>query len=284
MSLAMRLGGVGIFTVALCACSGSKMQSSPSPAPPPSSVPAHIVVVMEENHSYSEIIGAADAPYINSLATKGALFTQSFAVAHPSQPNYLALFSGSTQGITDDSCPHTFTGGSLESQLVAAGKTFAGYAEGLPQTGSSVCAAGEYARKHAPWTNFSQDQPGDNQPFSNFPTDFSQLPLVSFVIPNLLDDMHDGTVQAGDTWLKDNLSAYVSWATNNNSVLIVTWDEDDESQNNQVPTIFVGAGIKPGQYPETINHYNVLRTIENLYGLPALGNAANAVPITDVWK
>ena len=73
-----------------------------------SSVPAHIVVVIDENHSYSEIIGSSDAPYINSLATEGALFTQSFAVAHPSQPNYLALFSGSTHGITNDSCPHTF--------------------------------------------------------------------------------------------------------------------------------------------------------------------------------
>jgi hypothetical protein len=70
----------------------------------------------------------------------------------------------------------------------------------------------------------------------------------------------------------------------NNSVLIITWDEDDGSHNNQIPTVFVGGGIKPGQYSETINHYNVLRTIENLYGLPAPGNAANTTPITDVWK
>ena len=83
--------------------------------------------------------------------------------------------------------------------------------------------------------------------------------------------MHDGTIQEGDAWLKNNLSTYVNWAMNNNSVLIVTWDEDDGSQNNQIATIFVGGVIKPGQYSEMINHYNILSTIENLYGLPAPG-------------
>jgi len=277
----MRIAAIALSAVFLCTCSVSKMQSGPAQQ---SSTPAHIVVVMEENRSFSEIIGSSVAPYINSLAAAGALFTQSFAVAHPSQPNYLALFSGSTQGVTNDSCPHTFLGPSLESQLVAAGKTFSGYSEGLPQPGSSVCTAGEYARKHAPWADFSQDESSDNQPFSSFPSDFSQLPLVSFVIPNLMDDMHDGTIQQGDAWLKTNLSAYVNWAMNNNSVLIVTWDEDDGSQNNQIATIFVGGPIKPGKYSETIDHYNVLSTIEHRYGLSALGNAAGAVPITDIWN
>src|SRR5690348_427729 len=104
--------------------------------------PDHIVVVMEENHSYSEIIGSSQAPYINSLAAEGALFTNSFAIGHPSQPNYLAIFSGSTQGISDDSCPHTFSTASLESELLAKGDTFTGYSEGLPQAGSGVCSLG----------------------------------------------------------------------------------------------------------------------------------------------
>ena len=270
-----------VLAVGFCGCSGTHMQSNPSPA---SSAPAHIVIVVEENHSYSEIIGSPAAPYINSLATQGALLTQSFGISHPSQPDYLALFSGSTQGITDDSCPHTFSASSLESELISAGKTFTGYSEGLPQAGSSACSTGEYARKHVPWTDFSQDQANDNQPFSSFPSDFTRLPLVSFVIPDLLDDMHDGSIQQGDAWLKNNLSAYVDWAMNNNSALIVTWDEDDGTDNNQVATVFVGGAIKPGQYSETISHYSVLRTIENLYGLPALANAGNAAPITDVWK
>ncbi len=253
-------------------------------SPPTIPTPAHVIVVMEENHSYLEIIGSSEAPYINSLAAQGALFTQSFAIGHPSQPNYLAFFSGSTQGITDDSCPHTFSTSSLESGLLAAGKTFTGYSEGLPKAGSQVCTSGEYARKHVPWTDFSKDKSSDNQPFTSFPSDFTKLPLVSFVIPNLLDDMHDGTIQQGDTWLQTNLSAYVNWAQTNNSLLIVTWDEDDGSENNQVPTIFVGESVNPGRYSEKINHYNLLRTIEDMYGLPHLGKAARAKPITDVWK
>jgi hypothetical protein len=276
-----RIFGLGItLALGFCGCSGTKMQSSA----PTQTTPAHIVIVMEENHSYAEIIGSAEAPYINSLATQGALFTQSFAITHPSQPNYLALFSGSTQGITDDTCPHTFSAASLESELLSAGKSFAGYSEGLPEVGSETCGSGEYARKHVPWTDFTQDQTGDNQPFSSFPSDFTKLPLVSFVIPNLLDDMHDGTIQQGDAWLKDNLSSYVAWAMNHNSVLIVTWDEDDGTENNQIATIFVGGAVKVGQYSETINDYSVLRTIETVYGLSPLANAGSASPITDIWK
>jgi phosphatidylinositol-3-phosphatase len=247
--------------------------------------PAHIVIVMEENHSYADIIGSASAPYINALANEGALFTSSFAVTHPSQPNYLALFSGSTQGSTDDSCPLTFQGANLASELIAAGLTFTGYAEDLPDVGYTGCTSGSYARKHSPWVNFTTVPSSDNQPFSSFPSSFnySQLPTVSFVIPNLNNDMHDGTIQQGDTWLKNTIDPYVQWAKSNNSLLIVTWDEDDSSQNNQIPTIFVGPMVKSGQYSETINHYTVLRTLEDMYGLTPLNNSANVSGISDCW-
>ena len=246
--------------------------------------PSHVIVVMEENHSYSEIIGSPDAPYINALAAAGASFTNSFAITHPSQPNYLDLFSGLNQGVTDDSCPHTFSTQNLESELIAAGKTFAGYSEGLPAKGSEICSSGEYARKHVPWTNFTNDPSGNNLPFTSFPTNFADLPVVSWVIPDLLDDMHDGTILEGDTWLQTNLSPYVDWARTHNSLLIVTWDEDDGSEGNQIPTIFVGPMVKPGEYSEQIDHYNVLRTLEDMYGLPHLGNSSKAKPITNVWK
>ena len=258
------------------------LQTPAGPAAIPA--PAHVIVVIEENHSYSQIIGSGQAPYINSLSTQGALFTNSFAITHPSQPNYLALFSGSKHGITDDSCPHTFTGRSLESLLLAAGKTFKGYSEDLPGVGSMVCSYGKYARKHAPWTDFSKDLASDNRPFSNFPSDFSKLPTVAWVIPNLDDDMHDGTIQQGDRWLQTNLMPYVTWAQNNNSLLIVQFDEDDGTSGNHIATIFVGPMVKPGKYSEKINHYNVLRTIEDMYRLAHLGRTAIATPITDVWK
>ena len=246
--------------------------------------PDHVVIVMEENHSFSEIIGSSSAPFINSLAQQGALFTQSFAVEHPSEPNYLDLFSGSNQGVTDDSCPHTFSTENLASELAAAGRTFTGFSEGLPSAGSTVCTSGEYARKHVPWVNFTNVPSSANQPFTSFPMDFTTLPTVSFVIPDLLDDMHDGTIAQGDAWLQQNMDAYIQFAQTHNSLLIITWDEDDGTMNNQVATIFLGPMVKQGRFAEMINHFNVLRTIEDLYGLTHAGAAANATAITDVWQ
>src|SRR5579859_4214 len=246
--------------------------------------PDHVVIVIEENHSFSSIIGSSQAPFINSLAQQGALFTQSFAIGHPSEPNYLEFFSGSNQGITDDSCPHTFSVENLASELTAAGLTFTGFSEDLPSVGSTVCTSGAYARKHNPWSNFTNVATSANQPFTSFPTDFTTLPTIFFVIPNLNDDMHDGTISQGDTFLQQHLNAYVQFAQTHNSLLIVTWDEDDNSSNNQIPTFFVGPMVKTGQFNETINHFNVLRTIEDLYGLTHAGSAATATAISDVWK
>ena len=246
--------------------------------------PDHVVIVIEENHAFASIIGSSSAPYINSLAQQGALFTQSFAVEHPSQPNYLDLFSGSNQGVTDDSCPHTFSTENLASELAAAGQTFTGFSEDLPAAGSTVCTSGAYAEKHAPWVNFTNVPATSNQPFTSFPTDFTNLPTVSIVDPNLNDDMHDGTIAQGDTWLQQHIDSYVQFAQTHNSLLIVTWDEDDSASGNHIATIFVGPMVKQGQFAETINHFNVLRTVEDLYGLTHIGGAATATPISDVWK
>lgn len=248
--------------------------------------PAHVVVVVEENHSYSGIIGnTTAAPYFNSLASQGASMTSSFAISHPSEPNYMALFGGSTFGLTSDQCPVSEgNAANLGSELLAAGHTFVGYSEDLPSTGSTTCASGGYARKHAPWVNFSNVPAADSVPFSSFPTDYSTLPTLSFVIPNLTDDMHDGTISQADSWLNTNLSSYATWAQTNNSVLIVTWDEDDYSQSNQIPTIITGQHVKPGQYSETINHYTVLATLEQIYGLTPVGSSAGVSPITDIWN
>ncbi|PYM18239.1 MAG: hypothetical protein DMD81_06515 [Candidatus Rokuibacteriota bacterium] len=236
-----------------------------------------------ENHSYSQIIGSASAPYINSLAQQGALFTDSHAVTHPSEPNYLAFFSGSTQGLTDDSCPHTYSSANLASELIAAGLTFGGYSEDLPSVGSTVCTSGAYARKHNPWVNFTNVPSNANMPFTSFPSDPSLLPTVAIVVPNQNNDMHDGTIQQADTWLKQHIDPYLQWAWTHNSLLIVTWDEDDFTSVNRIPTIFVGPMVQPGQYGETINHYNVLRTLEDMYGLGHAGASATAAPITDIW-
>ncbi len=254
----------------------------PAALPPP---PAHTVIVVMENHGYGEVIGGTQAPYLNRLAREGALFTDSRAVTHPSEPNYLALFSGSTQGVSDDSCPHQFPRPNLAAELIAAGRTFTGYSEGLPAAGSAVCASGEYARKHVPWTNFPDVPAADSQPWTSFPAgQYQRLPTVSFVIPDLCHDMHDCPVPAGDAWLRAHLSGYAAWALTHDSLLIVTWDENDGSPGNQIPTIIAGQPVRPGRYGQPITHYSVLRTLETLYRLPLLGHAATAGLIRGIWK
>jgi hypothetical protein len=249
--------------------------------------------VIEENHAYSQIINSPDAPYINRLAAQGALFTQSFGIAHPSQPNYLALFSGSMQGITDSSCPHTFTTPNLGHNLIAAGLTFAGYSEDLPSVGSIVCNEGHYARKHNPWVNWQDSATNGlpattNLPMTSFPREYSTLPTVSIIVPNQINDMHNGkgseAILAGDRWLQTHLDAYVQWAQQHNSLLIVTWDEDNKKENNRIATLFIGPMVQAGRYEQRITHYNVLRTIEELYGLSHSGASAVAIPITHIWK
>lgn len=245
----------------------------------------HVVLVIEENRSFQTIIGSKDAPYINELAGKGALFTQSFAITHPSEPNYLALFAGDTEGLTDDSCPHSYTGANLADALTAKGLGFALYSESLPQEGFADCGTLDklYRRKHNPVPNFASVPTEANQPFSAFPADYSKLPTVAYVVPNMMDDMHDGTVPQADAWLKQNLDGYVQWALKNHGLLIVTWDEDDGTQNNQIPTLIVGQDVKPGRYDQKIDHYAVLRTLTDMYHLKPIGNAKKAKPIGKIW-
>ncbi len=230
--------------------------------------PDHVVVVIFENKTYSNFIGDYSLdPYINSLVddTHSALFTQSYSLVHHSQPNYLILFSGSDQGVIDNTLPSPlpFTTTNLGASLLKKGKTFIGYAESMPSVGYTLEDDGLtsplYVHKHNPWVNW-QDASADsipaalNQPFSYFPSssNYSSLPTVSFVVPNLTDDMHNGTswqtaITTGDTWLKNNLDSYVQWAKVNNSLLIITWDEDNDDAYNHIATIFIGQMVKEGQ-------------------------------------
>ena len=278
------------LAVGVCAHSATATQDGSAPPLPR---PDHIVMVIEENHSYSQIIDSPDAPYINRLAAQGAVFTQSFGVTHPSQPNYLALFSGSTQGITNSRCHHTFTTPNLGHALLAAGMTFAGYSEDLPSVGFLSCRAELYARKHIPWVNWQGSVTNGlpataNLPMTSFPTDYSKLPTVSIIVPNLVNDMHNGKgparIRTGDRWLREHLETYVQWAQEHNSLLIVTWDEDNDKEHNQIVTLFVGPMVQAGRYDQRITHYNVLRTIEDLYGLSHAVASAEAIPISQIWK
>jgi hypothetical protein len=268
----------------------------------------HVVIVMEENRTVTQIIGdRVNAPFINSLADGGVRLGSMFAIEHPSQPNYLQLFSGSNQGVMDDNLPKNFSKTvtatfpfktpNLGAEILAQGFTFAGYSEQLETAGTSDLADYDphsattpdvyYRRKHNPWANWvaklsptpTNQIPGTvNRPFTAFPTNFSLLPTVSFVIPNQLHDMHDGSRKEGDDWLRANLSNYAAWAKTNNSLLIVTWDEDDYNSINQIPTVFSGAFLRNGTaVGGTWTLHNLLRTLEDMYGSPTHAGSAAQV-------
>lgn len=261
--------------LAWCCIAPAQAQSLP--------LPDHIVIVVEENQHFTQIIGNPDAHFINSLASQGTLFTQSYGVTHPSQPNYLALFTGSTYGLTSNACPLGLKGDNLASSLLTKGLSFASYSESMPGAGFEGCAHGAYQRKHNPTANW-KGLATLNLPFSAFPKDYSRLPTVALVVPDQLNDMHDGSIARGDAWLAEKIGPYAKWAMTHNSLLIVTWDEDDGSRDNRVATLFIGPMVTQGNSMQRINHYSILRTIEEMYGLPYLGESKHAQPVGGIWR
>src|SRR5438067_694460 len=171
----------GLFNDAAFTPSAAANQGHRAPVANGVPRPDHVIVVIEENHSYSEIIGSTSAPYINNaLANQGAVMTASFALTHPSQPNYLDLFSGSNQGVTDDTTPppgSPYDAANLGSELLDSNLTFGGYSEDMPSVGYTGSAYGYYTRRHNPWVDFSNVPTEDNMPYAGyFPSDLTQLP------------------------------------------------------------------------------------------------------------
>lgn len=271
------------FALRIFAAAGLAILSLSAAAAPPR--PQHVVVVIEENRSFKSMFGDAEVQYINQLAADGALFTQYFAITHPSEPNYQTLFSGGTHGVKDDSCPHNYQGPNLATSLKARRVSFAIYSEDLPQKGFEGCSSDNnlYRRKHNPVADYPS-QADVNMPFTAFPDDYANLPVVAYVVPNMVDDMHDGTALQADNWLKDKLDGYVQWAMTHHSLLALTWDEDDGADNNRVMTVVVGQDVKPGQYGQRVSHYDLLRTLTDFYGAEPVGAAAQAQGLGNIWK
>jgi acid phosphatase len=274
--------------VIACLAAGTALAAPASaqeatPIAPGRARPDHVVIVMLENKDEGDVL--RDGPYLASLTSVGASLTDMHGETHPSQPNYLALFSGDTQGVDDDSCPLAFDGPNLASELVAAGRTFAGYSEDLPRAGYTGCEARGYARKHSPWTNFRTVPAAANQPFTAMPADYAALPTVSFVIPNLCHDMHDCSIAEGDRWLRDHLDGYARWARTHESLLIVSFDESEspDDVDNHIATLAVGQRVTPGAVTQRTDHYGLLRTLEDLYGLAPLGHSTEATAIAALW-
>ena len=265
----------------------------------PGAVPAlgHVVIVLEENHSYSDVIGSSAMPYLNQLATSGAVATQYFADTHPSIGNYFELTTG--QIITnDDSFNQTLNVDDLPLELMTAGKTWKSYAESLPSVGYLGGDVYPYLRHHNPFTYFSDvmnswPEQASLVPFTQFAQDLAanQLPNFSFVAPNALDDAHDGTLQQADTWLKTNIAPLVSNPTfQQDGLLIIVFDESEITDfahgGGHVAMVMAGPRVKAGFKSTTFyQHQSTLRLILETLGAKHFpGDAASAPDMLEFFK
>ncbi len=268
-----------------CAAPAAPAVAVVTPAHPcagsaPRATYSHVVVIFMENKDYNQIIASPSAPYVNSLAKSCGLATQYHGITYPSMPNYLAVTSGSTYGIHDDNLPaaHPITAASIFSQT---GTSWQSLSESMPKACDKTNAY-PYMTKHNPapyYTSIAAQCAKQNVPLPSAPTFAARY---TFVTPNMVHDMHDGTVAQGDAWLKAfvpkviNSAGYQAGST----ILVITWDTDANTKNgnnNRAPALVVAPEVKPGTTSATVfNHYSLLRLSEETLGLPLLAGAKTA--------
>lgn len=286
---------LAILVALLAACSTVGRTPAPAAGPPlqpclADAEPAtydHVVWIVMENHHRTDVIGSPDAPFTTELADACGTATSYGAVGSPSLPNYLAMTSGSTHGVTDDAKPsaHPIESDNLFRQVRAAGADAKTYAEAMPSP-CATSSSGRYAVKHNPAAYYAaaEDRAAcsrDDIPLGS-PDDGAlaqaladgKLPELSVVIPDLCNDTHDCDVATGDAWLSRWVGAITSSAQfrSGNTVLFLVWDEP-----TPMPFVVVGRGVKPHTVSDApADHYSLLRTTEELLGVPLLGAAASA--------
>jgi acid phosphatase len=261
------------------------------------SIPAsnHVFVVVEENHSYSNVIGNSAMPYLNTLASKYGLATQYYANTHPSIGNYFMLTAG--QIITNnDSLCSTLTQDNIVRHLLTAGKTWKSYAESLPYAGYTGCGSGFYVKRHNPLAYFSDVANSSDKynlvSFTQFSKDLANhtLPQFSFIVPNLIHDAHDGTLSAADSWLKTNIAPLIaSAAFQKDGILIIVFDEsvdtDTQHGGGHVAAVVIGPKVKATtKSTKLYQHQNTLKTVMKALGLSSFpGAASSASAMTDFF-
>jgi phosphatidylinositol-3-phosphatase len=281
-----------------------------TPLPTPTSIPLvpnfkHIVVILFENKEFGSVIGSPNMPYFNVLAETNTLLTQHYATTHPSLPNYISLISGDTQGITSD-CEDCFVNApSLPDQIEQSGRTWKTYQQSMP----SPCFLGStlaYAQKHNPFLYFDAirlDAERCNQsvvPLDQLDVDLVSgfLPNYAFIMPNLCYSSHDCALELADAWLNTLLDKLVPAldATDEPYLVIISWDEGQGDHSccglpaeagGRVATILVSPQARNNFQDDTpYSHYSLLKTIEEAWGLPYLGHAADEITplILRPWK
>lgn len=283
---------VACFLLASFGCGGSSSRTSTGQPPVMNSVPqfGHVALVVEENHSFSEVIGSSAMPYLNSLASKYGLATQYFANTHPSIGDYFMLTAG--QVVTgNNSFTGTVNADNVARELIASGKTWKSYAESLPSPGYTGGDVYPYAHRHNPFSYFtdvanSSVEAQNLVAMPQFAADLAgnQLPDFSFIVPNLLDDAHDGTLQAADAWLQQNIGPLISSPVfQKDGLLIIVFDESDASDSlhggGHVPAVIVSPKAKSGYQSTTLyQHQSTLRLVLEGLGVTSLPGASSTAP------
>jgi acid phosphatase len=284
-----------LFATLQLSCGGSSNNQNPVPSGQPTF--AHVVLVVEENHSFSEVIGNSSMPYFNSLASQYALATQYFANTHPSIGNYLMLTTGRME-TTDDGFTGTIRDDNVVRELVNAGKSWRAYAESLPANGYLGGNSGSYVQHHNPFAYLSDVQNDPPQAanivqFPEFSSDLAanRLPQYAFVLPNLANDAHDGTLAQADAWLKTNIDPLITnSAFQSSGLLIITFDEGDQSDaahgGGQVATLIISSAAKRGFQSQTFyQHQSTLRLVLAASGIGSFpGQAATAADMIELFN
>lgn len=297
------------FLPLLAGCTSSRLPQSTGPSSPLATSPAvpaslagsgtrHVVVIVMENKEYSSIVGSAQAPYLDSLAGRYGLATRYFANEHPSLPNYLDLLGGSDFGIHDDGERYVLQGSSLVDQLEAGGLTWRAYMQGMPEDGTAPCrfpsGGMRYRKKHNPFAYFAQIQTRSARcrnvvSYSRFASDLSAgLRNFSWITPDMCNDMHDCGISTGDAWLARNVPPILSHLSGRD-LLFVVFDEGSTAQNagGHVVCVVAGPGAKAGSTSALrYNHYSLLRTVEDVFGLGHLRHAGDSgvVPLSALLR
>lgn len=252
----------------------------------------HVVVIVEENHGYSSVVGNSSMPYLNSLIKKGGLATNYYANTHPSIGNYFEMTAG--QMVTNnDSYTGTVSVNNLVRQMITSGHTWKAYLESLPAKGYTGGNHGAFLARHAPLTYFEDVRNSGSErlnlvSFPQLKTDLANnaLPNFSFVAPNIYNDGHNGSLNTADSWLKANVPAILADAGfKQDGILIIVFDEASDSDRahggGHVAAVVVGPKVKPGTRSTQFHqHQSLLKTVEMALGLPVIGDAANKSTIS----
>ena len=247
----------------------------------------HVVLVIDENSSYSAVLG--NMPWLVSKGNAYGYATHWTAATHPSLPNYLALAGGSTYGVTDDNAPssHKISGQSIFGQALAAGKKAKVYADGMPSNCALTNGGTRYAVKHNPWAYYSSTTERNacktyDVPVTKLQTDITNgtLPNAGMVIPNLCNDAHDCSLGTADSWFKAKMTAIMAgpdWKAGRLAV-VLTADEDDRNSGNRVLTVVIHPSQHNHVVSTSLTHYSLTRLYSQVLGRTTYLRSAASAP------